>query len=338
MATNERVSQLIELFATDIQSEDLLLITDMSQRESKKLEIGQLLFFIENSGSFDAFNSAHADTASYILSTNIDGNISFALNASNSISSSISSKAISSSYTQTASYALVGQTMTAVSASIANTASFLQYSGFNNGTSSYSFNSNIAANASTAFNLFYNGIPNGTASWAVTASKALNSTSASYTSTSNTSTSASYASASSVSTTSSFAVTSNIAQTASYVQTGGFGPTFIAPIIISSTNITVPYTTFDCSPYVPIGTKVVLLDGWAINGNTNTPGFINIRTSPSGSTYVLTAYYSAGSDDVVASGAQGVFPIFSAGPVLSFQYAFTQPADGGTTLRLIGYY
>lgn len=335
MATNERVSQLLELFATDIQSDDLLLITDMSQRESKKLEVGQLLLFIENSGSFDAFNAAHADTASYILSTNIAGIINFALNTSNSLFASVSDFATSSSYTQTASFALVGQTMHAQDA---DTASFLQYSGFNNGTASYSLNSNVAANASTAFNLFYNGIPNGTASWAVTASKALNSTTASFALTTLVSVTSSYALTSSVSITSSFASASNIAQTASFVQTGGFGPTFIAPIVIATTTATVPFTTFNCAPFVPVGTKVVLLDGWAINGNTNTPGFINIRATPSGSTYVLTAYYSAGAADAVASGAQGVFPIFSVGPILSFQYAFTQPADGGTTLRLIGYY
>ena len=35
------------------------------------------------------------------------------------------------------------------------------------------------------------------------------------------------------------------------------------------------------------------------------------------------------------SGAQGCFPLSSS---LSFQYSFSQAADGGTTLRLIGYY
>ena len=40
--------------------------------------------------------------------------------------------------------------------------------------------------------------------------------------------------------------------------------------------------TFDCSPYVPAGTQTVILDGWVINNNTNTAGFIYIRSKSTG--------------------------------------------------------
>lgn len=171
MATNERVSQLLELFATDIQSEDLLLITDMSQRESKKVEIGQLLLFIENSGSFEAFNAAHADTASFILAQNINGTVAVSQIASSSISSSFSSVAVSSSNAVTASFALVAG-ISLTNTTLADTASFLQYSGTPNGTASYAVNANTSNTSTTAFNLFFNGQPNGTASWAVNSSNA----------------------------------------------------------------------------------------------------------------------------------------------------------------------
>jgi hypothetical protein len=337
VSINEKVSNLLELYATDIQTNDILLATDMSVRESKQLEIGQLLLFIESSGSFFAYAAAQANTASYVSANNVDGIVAAATNASQSISSSWANYAGSSSYAATsslASYALSSANTNA------NTASFLQYTGTPNGTSSYSVTASSANAAATAYNLFYNGQPNGTSSWAVNASNAISSSYSITSSNSNTASFAILASSaitSSYATTSSIAISSNTAQTSSYLVNNG--PKFLNPPITvylsSDVTSSLLFTTFDCTAYVPAGTQTVILDGWAVNGNTNTVGFIQVRSGPPNPAYVLTAYYSHGSGDNVASGAQGCFPLSSS---LSFQYSFTQPADGGITLRLVGYY
>lgn len=166
MATNERVSQLLELFATDIQSEDLLLITDMSQRESKKVEMGQLLLFIENSGSFESSDALHADTASFILAQNIYGVVPISKIASSSISSSWTAHIDTSSYSITSSFSNIANSVI-TNPTNAITTSFINYTGVPNGSSSYSLRSGISDNSVTSFNLFYNGQPNGTASWAI---------------------------------------------------------------------------------------------------------------------------------------------------------------------------
>jgi hypothetical protein len=331
-SNNEKVSDLLELYATDIQSNDILLSTDMSVRESKKLEIGQLLLFIESSGSFFAYDSTHAGTASYILASGISGIVSAASNASQSISSSWANTAVSSSYSATSSLAILAL------ASLNNnaiTASFLQYSAIPNGTASYSITSLNANAATTAYSLYYNGQPNGTASWAVSASNVV---STSYSVASSNSNTASFAFSSitsafaSNSTSASISLQSNQSQTASYLVNNG--PKFIVPVVVFSSVNFVPFTTFDCSPYVPTGTQTVILDGWSTNANTNTAGFIYIRSSGVGQTYILTSYKSGGGGDANSMGGQGCFPTSAS----TFQYSFSQAADGGTTLRLIGYY
>jgi hypothetical protein len=215
MANNERVSQLIELFAADLHSEDVFLLTDMSQRESKKLEMGQLLLFIESSGSFSAYNSAFADTASFVAAGNIYGNVAVANVASQSISSSWAARAVTSSYSDLAATSSYSSFCNITSTST-DTASFLKYLGTHNGTASYAINAAAADSSTTAFNLFYNGQPNGTASWAINsittsgtasfASRSFVSTTSSFASSSFAATSASFASSS---TSSSFAVTSS---------------------------------------------------------------------------------------------------------------------------------
>lgn len=332
-SNNEKVSDLLELYATDIQSNDILLATDMSVRESKKLEIGQLLLFIESSGSFFAYDSAHAGTASYILASGVDGIVAAANNASHSITSDTSNLSNSSSYASTSSLAIYALTS---ANNNSDTASFLKYIGISNGTASYSVTA-LSANTSAATSfLFYSGNPNGTASFAISASNVI---STSYSFSSSNSNTASFAFSSTTSafasnsTSSSVSLQSNQSQTASYLINNG--PKFIVPVIVASSINAVPYTTFDCSPYVPQGTQTVILDGWSSNANTNAAGFIYIRSNHVGQTYILTSYMSAGGSDATATGAQGCFPISAS---LSFQYSFSQFADFGTTLRLIGYY
>ena len=198
MANNERVSQLIGLSASDLQTEDILLITDMSQKESKKLELGQMLLFIESSGSFIAYTSLQADTASYISVNNIDGIVPVALVASQSISASFATRAMSSSYatnTSTSSYSAFCN----ISITNSDTASYLKYSGNPNGTASYALNA-LASDVSTNSQfLIYTGGNNGTSSYAINAR------------------SSSYA------VTSSYAVISSYAESASYL-IGDYNP------------------------------------------------------------------------------------------------------------------
>jgi len=193
--SNERVSQLQDLFASDVQVNDVFLVTDMSQRESKKLEVGTLLTFIESSGSFFASRATISDTASYIKATNINGIVAEASLSTQSLSASHAVQSISSSYSlnaDTASYS----SWCVINTTDANTASYLKYSGTPNGTSSYSLLSNNSNTAVTALNLFYSGTPNGTSSYSI---------SSSYTQTS------SYASASARTTTASFAISASYA-------------------------------------------------------------------------------------------------------------------------------
>jgi hypothetical protein len=337
MSNNEKVSDLLPLYASDLQPNDILLATDMSVRESKKLEVGQLLLFIESSGSFLAYDSAHANTASYILASGIDGTVATAANASHSISSSWADQANSSSHainSNSSSYSLL------CVVTDSDTASFLKYTGTVNGTASYALTSSYANASANTLRLLYFGVDNGTASYAITSS---NSNTSSYSViatnaiTSSISTSSSFANASLYSNLSGQSISSSISQTASYF--AGFGPKFINPItVVSTTTATPGFLTFNCSPYVPAGTQTVILDGWVIDNTTNTAGFLYIRSSITGQTYVLTAYRSAGGGDSVASGAQGTFPILSYNGTSSFQYNVTQVASFGATIRLIGYY
>ena len=335
MANNERVSQLLELYATDLQSNDIFLVTDLSQHESKKLEVGQLLTFIENSGSFFAYAAASAASASYVRGSNVDGIVSIANFASQSISTSYAIQASNSFNANSASWALFALT-TAGSVVNSQTASFLQYSGTPNGTASYSQHSLTSDTAATAFNLYYSGIPNGTASFAISASAILT---------------ASYAFSSSACNSSSFAVSASITTSASYAQTSSYfsnqasfvykGPTFITPITVLPHTTTITAGTFDCTSIVPAGTQVVILDGWVENHNTNVASFIYIRANSLSPYYVLTSYESSGGGDGVCNGGQGSFPLDQTSlPTLTFQYSVTGVSSPvqGANIRLIGYY
>jgi len=344
---NERVSQLQDLLASDTQPADLLLVTDVSQKESKRMEIGQLLDYIQSSGSFFAYHATTADTASYVKSTNVDGIVAEASLATQSLSSSVSQFAISSSYAINSTTASYSQ-FCVVTQDTANSASYLIYSP-TNGTSSYSILSNNSNVASTALTLFYNGTPNGTASYAITTSFAKSS---SYATQSTHADTASLAVTTSYSyytdtawnaSTASIAGTSSYSATASYVSNAFYGPKFITPVVIASSTSAIGWTKYNCpTQLIPIGTNVIIVDAYASNGNTNTSGFVEI--SPQSSTtssvyYIVTAYKTGGGGDSCTFGGQASGPCSSStSNSSSFYYTFTQASDGGCTLRLIGYY
>jgi len=205
--SNEKISQMISLTAGELAGEDLFLITDMSAKESKKITTTALLDYIEGTGSFIAQN---ATSASYILGGGVDGIVSSASYSNNSVSSSWSTYAISAlsaSYALTASVAISSVSSTTT----AQTASYLLYSGFPNGTASFSRTSSFAYTADTASALFYLlGTTYNTASYSITSSYSIissNSISSSFSNTASLSTTASFSRTSSYSVSSSYAST-----------------------------------------------------------------------------------------------------------------------------------
>lgn len=164
---NERVSQLNGLLASELQSNDLFLITDMSLRESKKIEFGQLILFLQSSSSFNTVHAQNSDSSSYVLATRVDGIVRSASYADMSYSSSY---ALITDTTISASYALRATSASWAPSIAAQT------------TTSYALQSGYAVDAGIAYFLYYNGQPNGTASWAESASWAPGVSAATYTS------------------------------------------------------------------------------------------------------------------------------------------------------------
>lgn len=176
--SNKRVSQLVELTAGEISSDDLFLIVDATARESKKLQAGQLLAYLESSGSFTATNAETADTASYIN----PNNVGLIASASHGITSRTASFALAAGSVTSASYALTASFVSGSNLSgTATSASFLVFTpGTPNGTSSFALTSSVTINAFSSSFLIYTGTANGTASYAVRAAVADTATTASF--------------------------------------------------------------------------------------------------------------------------------------------------------------
>ncbi len=160
---NERVSQLNELLAAELQTNDLFLITDMSLKESKKMELSQLILFLQNSASFNAVHAIYSDSASYVPGSGVDGIVR---SASYAVWADTASYALNAGHVISASYA--DKSHLSDSASWAPATSIPT-------TASYALRSGYADIAGVAYFLFYNGQPNGTASWAISSSHALTS-------------------------------------------------------------------------------------------------------------------------------------------------------------------
>lgn len=163
---NKRVSELAQISTGDLNSSDLLLLSDVSAQESKKLTLGDLNSYILTdgnlSGSFfgTASWSENSKTASYIASVTTASyaiTASYALNGGSggsTVSASWASSSLSSSFARSASYA---QTVTsaatasfATSSRFADSASFVIYTGGNNGTIFQAINATLATTATSA--------------------------------------------------------------------------------------------------------------------------------------------------------------------------------------------
>ena len=218
---NKRVSELTQISVGDLSSADLLLLSDVSAQESKKLTLGDLNSYILTdgnlSGSFygTASWSENSKTASYfagaISSASYAVTASFALNGStNAGSASWASSSLSSSFATTASFAQTVRTAAtasfATSSRFADSASFVIYTGTNNGTIQNAINATSATSATSAS--FASTARS--SSYAVTASTALVTTSASFASNSNTASFASFAATASV------GITTNVQASASW--------------------------------------------------------------------------------------------------------------------------
>jgi len=319
---NEKVSQLVELTAGEIASEDVFMVGDMSAHESKKTTAAQLLLFVETSGSFAAATAVLANTASYILGSGVDGAVataSYVNTASYARRTGVADTAGSASYSTTASYV-------ASSGVSADTASFLKYSGIPNGTASYALVAGTSNTANYASNLI--GVAGGTSSYAMSGSFSI---SASWANTSSVANSASYAlSARSAS----HALRADNALVADTVNSFPF-PTFITPVTVYSGTAAVAWATFDCAalaPAVPASATVVILDCAVFGYDSTNKGYIYIRKNLGGSSYVLTTFCPSNAD-YSGNGGQGFFPM----DTLTFQYTATESASEGITIRLIGY-
>jgi len=186
---NEKVSQMTSLAAAEVAADDLLLITDISAKESKKITTSDFLTYIEATGSFNAYHATLADSASHMMGSGVVGLVG---SSSYSLNSNSSSYSLKSSLADIALNALTSSlTFTCVThTTTADTASFLDYTGILNGTSSYSLTSGLSNFSNTSSTLLYiPGISRNTASYALLS---LNSVSSSYSLTSSYSTTSSF--------------------------------------------------------------------------------------------------------------------------------------------------
>lgn len=213
--SNKRISELPAIAWNNVAGDDLFYIVDVSAINSKKILASELAKYILNDGHLsgeiesasyaktasyiDPANVGLIDSASYALSASYAQTASYAFNAKSSSyikSSDIDGAIPTSSYSKTASYVLYtpnidnGTVYNSISASFSDysdTASFLQYFGYNNGTASHAITAsyclvaqsivsgaiNFVDNCShsiesdTASYLKYTGIFNGTASYAM---------------------------------------------------------------------------------------------------------------------------------------------------------------------------
>jgi hypothetical protein len=174
---NKRISQLVQLTANEAEPNDLLAIVDVTARETKAIQLIQLGDWIYASGSI-VQSASFADTASFILGSNVSGPVQSASFASVSITSQTASFALTSSNVQTASFAVTASFSLNTRVQASDTASYLEYLGFPNGTASYALLSQNANVASSSQNLLYFGGNNGTASYAITTQNVLHTTTA----------------------------------------------------------------------------------------------------------------------------------------------------------------
>ena len=163
---NKRISELAQ--ATNLTVDDLLLITDVINHESKKLTLGDLNTYFATTGNSGSFygTASWANTSSFALvalnagTTLVTGGL-YPITASwtqNIDTASYADRALTasnadiSSYSLIAEYALTAATTTTAYADLAKTASYLNYNGIPTGTASYAFTSSFTSGTASYVN------------------------------------------------------------------------------------------------------------------------------------------------------------------------------------------
>lgn len=192
---NKRVSELTQITTGELNSADLFLLSDVSAQESKKLTLSDLNSYILSGGNLTgsffgtaswALNSVSSSFANNVPSASFATTASFALNGgtnATAVSASWASASLSSSYAATASFVSVANAATAsfaTSSRFSDSASFLIYTGGNNGTAFNAINATNATNATSASTslLSVSASLAVSASFATNASSSVNSTNA----------------------------------------------------------------------------------------------------------------------------------------------------------------
>lgn len=193
-AINQRVSQLNEMTAIEVASNDLFYIIDTSAHQSKNIRASELVTYLSISGSLLVLHAIMADTASFILGSNVSGSVlsasfankshlsdsasfsQFALSASNAITAAFAQNVITNFSVVSASWA-----SSSLSSSLAQVAKFLFYNGTNNGTASFAISASSVNHAHLADTAsFLTGLSQISSSFALSSSYSDNAGTASF--------------------------------------------------------------------------------------------------------------------------------------------------------------
>lgn len=286
-----------------IAGEDFIPIVNSASLTTLRTSISSLNAWLAQSGS--ASSSLVSITSSFGILSQTSVSASWASRSLFTLSSSFSSQALSSSFAVSASWANTGN---ATSASWASQSLF---------TLSSSFAS------SSLFSLSSSAIP-----VAVSASWASQSLSSSHSETASL--------ANSLITANLYPVTASWALNSAASKAS---ITYYSTSVSIATGILQRAITKYTGSLIPFNASGVILQAFATNGNTNSPGFIYISTNSSGSdARILIGYMSAGSGDACNYAGQGFFPVVNGLTSSSFWYQVTQPSDGGWEIDIVGYF
>lgn len=113
--------------------------------------------------------------------------------------------------------------------------------------------------------------------------------------------------------------------------TGGGGPTFITPTILTTVD-NVSWTDVDVSSYIPSGTKVVLLDAQASENNADSNAEMRSNGDTHGGYYLIRARADGQADDV------GIYNQVSCPVDANGIFEYRADNFDSFQLRIIGYY
>ena len=315
---NKRVSELAPITAPNLDFGDLLLLSDISAHESKKLQLSELSSYILIEGSI----KTKAITPNSKITNDLVGTASYAMQA---LSASYA-PCISASYAKTSSWAYNVSTasyaMAALSASYSLSSSYCI-------TASYALTSSVQLVYSSAFAdyartasylLFIPGSTNGTASYALTASHCLEAAQVS-TSYANTSSWAWNAITASYVDSAFFATTASYANVASFLEFNGI-PNGTASYAVTAGSINNALQDFGIYNAITQSVSSSQLDLVAI-----TPALGGLKTTIVEAYGTITVPFSS-----LTGATDGDIELF----VIDRAYGFSQSLDVSPLYALVG--